>query len=221
MLAALYVATGGAYFGLEGVDPWDQPRDARQYPGPWPVVAHPPCQRWGRYWSGGPNMSAPRRKKGDDAGCFAAALAAVRRWGGVIEHPEATHAWKVFHINAPPRWGGWVEAGLFHPGAWTCCVEQGHYGHKSRKATWLYISGIDGKPPPLVWGRSAAAVKMDEGFHTAEERARRIKLGVVARLSKEERAATPAAFRDELVRLASLCGSKGTDLGHGGAGERK
>lgn len=52
MIAALYVETDGAYFGLEGVDPWDEARDARKYAGPWPVVAHPPCQRWGRFWHG-------------------------------------------------------------------------------------------------------------------------------------------------------------------------
>lgn len=48
MIAALFVATGGCYFGLEGVDPWDEQRDARLYRGPWPVVAHPPCSRWCR-----------------------------------------------------------------------------------------------------------------------------------------------------------------------------
>ncbi len=45
-IAALYVATDGCYFGLSGVDTWDQARDARKYAGPYPVVAHPPCQRW-------------------------------------------------------------------------------------------------------------------------------------------------------------------------------
>lgn len=54
-IAALFVATGGCYFGLPGIDPWDKARDARLYAGPWPVVAHPPCERWGRYWSGGPS----------------------------------------------------------------------------------------------------------------------------------------------------------------------
>ena len=80
-IAALYVAKGGCYFGLEGVDPWDEERDARLYDGPWPVVAHPPCQRWGRYWSGGPKPKV-RRELGDDNGCFSAALASVRRFGG-------------------------------------------------------------------------------------------------------------------------------------------
>lgn len=46
MIAALFVATGGCYFGLPEVDPWDEKRDARLYAGPWPVVAHPPCARW-------------------------------------------------------------------------------------------------------------------------------------------------------------------------------
>ena len=45
MIAALFVATDGCYFGLDGVDPWDIHRDARRYTGPHPVVAHPPCFR--------------------------------------------------------------------------------------------------------------------------------------------------------------------------------
>lgn len=52
MIAALFVETDGCYFGLDGVDPWDILRDAREYRGPHPVVAHPPCQRWGRFWHG-------------------------------------------------------------------------------------------------------------------------------------------------------------------------
>ena len=108
-VAALYVETGGAYFDLPGVDPWDEPRDARRYDGPHPVVAHPPCQRWGRFWGGNPKQQ-PRLKLGDDKGCFAAALAAVRAFGGVIEHPEASHAWEAHGLNKPPKTGGWIQA---------------------------------------------------------------------------------------------------------------
>src|ERR1700746_705970 len=69
MIAALYVETNGVYYNLPHVDPWDEARDARLYAGPWPVVAHPPCARWGRYFSGGPSARV-RRKLGDDGGCF-------------------------------------------------------------------------------------------------------------------------------------------------------
>lgn len=53
-IAALYVQPRGVYYDLAGVEPWGVPdRDARAYAGPWPVVAHPPCERWGRYARGG------------------------------------------------------------------------------------------------------------------------------------------------------------------------
>jgi hypothetical protein len=155
MIAALYVENGGSYYGLPDVDPWDQARDAREYKGPWPVVAHPPCQRWGKLWAGQPlwiKRTGERKQKGDDGGCFAAALDSVRRWGGVLEHPWGSHAWSYFNLNVPPRSGGWIAAEL--PGlsrwGWTCCVEQGRYGHYARKPTLLYAVGVD--LPELRWG---------------------------------------------------------------------
>lgn len=198
MIAALYVETDGVYFGMSDVDPWDAARDARLYAGPWPVVAHPPCERWGRYWHGGPSAKV-RRKKGDDGGCFSAALAAVRRWGGVLEHPEASSAWVTFGLNAPPRHGGWIVADF--DGGWTCCVEQGHYGHRARKATWLYAVGV--RPIPLLaWGDCGQRVRLDEGFHSVEERRRARRTGICQRLSRGQRLATPLAFRDLLLGMA-------------------
>jgi hypothetical protein len=199
MIAALYVETGGVYFNLPDVDPWDAKRDARLYAGPHPVVAHPPCERWGRYWHGGPNSERfprERRTKGDDGGCFAAALSAVRIFGGVLEHPEASAAWAWFGLKTPPRHGGWVMSDWFGAGGWTCCVEQGHYGHRARKATWLYANVP--AVPSLIWGRSSATAKLDDGFHSAEERRR---VGV-ERLSRQERLATPVPFRDLLISIA-------------------
>jgi hypothetical protein len=196
-IAALYVHPGGVYFGLPDVDPWDEKRDARTYDGPHPVVAHPPCQRWGRYWHGGPSAKE-RKVKGDDGGCFAAALAAVRRFGGVLEHPEASAAWSAFGLIPPLRGGGWSSAGFC--GGWTCCVEQGHYGHRARKATWLYAHGVE--LPALRWGPSEASVRLDEGFHTAEERRAAPPRAARERLGKIERLATPVPFRDLLLSIA-------------------
>lgn len=162
-------------------------------------VPHVPCERWCRYWSGGPSAKV-RRRKGEDNGCFAAALAAVRQWGGVLEHPEASHAWAAHGLIAPPRCGGWVVADF--EGGWTCCIEQGNYGHRARKATWLYAHGVD--LPSLKWGSAPGTFNLlDEGFHSKEERARKIKTGICQRLSKRQRAATPIEFRDLLISIAS------------------
>lgn len=197
MIAALYVDPKGVYAGLEGVDVWDEARDARNYAGPWPVVAHPPCERWGRYWGGSPT-TWPRKVLGDDGGCFAAALEAVTCWGGVIEHPEGSHAWRHFGLRRPEKFGGWVIA---NPrGGVTCCVEQGNYGHRGRKATWLYVLGFT--PPELIWGKSEAVIRLKDGYHSAEERRRAVKTGACQRMSKRERAATPIAFRDLLLDMA-------------------
>lgn len=198
-VAALFVETNGVYCGLPDVDPWDVTRDARKYAGPDPVVAHPPCERWGRYWSGGPSARA-RRTLGDDGGCFESALASVRRWGGVLEHPEASHAWRRFGVAAPPRSGGWTIArdGI----GWTCCVEQGHYGHPARKATWLYAVGI--ALPVLTWGKCEGRSRLDEGFHSKAERAAARAAGrrPVKRLSRRQNIDTPIAFRDLLISMA-------------------
>lgn len=199
MIAALYVQTGGCYYGLEGVDPWDVTRDARKYDGPYPVVAHPPCERWGRYWGGGPNVKV-KKQKGADEGCFGKALMAVRRWGGVLEHPEASHAWGHYGLNAPLRFGKWIVADEYH--GWTCCVEQGHYGHPARKATWLYANGV--MLPELHWGKCEGRQRLDEGFHSSEERRQLRAAGQKPRkrLSRHECLSTPPAFRDLLLSIA-------------------
>lgn len=200
MIAALFVAPGGCYFGLPDVDPWDEQRDARLYAGPWPVVAHPPCERWGRYWSGGPSAHV-RRVKGDDNGCFASALVSVRRWGGVLEHPEATHAWAAFGLPRPAR-KGWTAV-MDGYGGWVCQVAQANYGHRARKLTWLYVGGGAFPRFDLNWD-AAKGERLDEGFHNKAERiaARAAGQPPRRRLSHNENLATPVAFRDLLMGIA-------------------
>ena len=204
MIAALYVETDGAYFGLPDVDPWDEARDAREYSGPYPVVAHPPCQRWGKMWFGQPlavKRTGVRKVKGDDGGCFAMALRAVRTYGGILEHPWGSHAWPHFGLNTPPRSGGWIAADF--GGGWTCCVEQGRYGHYARKPTLLYAVGTD--IPELLWGRSEARLDPAVVERMGLKRAKR--LGEVGArgggTNSTPRIHTPPAFRDLLISIAS------------------
>lgn len=203
MIAALYVAKDGPYFKLPNVDPWDESRDARKYRGPYPVVAHPPCERWGRYWSGGPSAKV-RRLKGDDLGCFDRALWAVRNFGGVLEHPAHSAAWPYYRL-APPFEKGWSSSSD-GSGAWVCHVHQGHYGHSADKATWLYVKAR--RPlPELIWGPCEGKLRMDEGFHSKEERAAARSAGKkpIPRLSKAENIHTPIPFRNLLISIAENC----------------
>lgn len=201
MIAALYVEKGGAYFDQAGVDPWDERRDARQYVGPYPVVAHPPCQRWGDMWMGSPLVIARtgvRKKLGDDDGCFEHALASVRRFGGVLEHPEGSRAWDHFGLNKPPRSGGWVVADF--EGGWTCRVEQFAYGHVVRKATWLYAAHCD--LPSLKWGvdpRKLPSMVQPSKGRIASGRTPSVSAHGVA---DGLRIHTPELFRDLLVSIA-------------------
>lgn len=190
MIAALFVETGGAYFGLPDVDPWDIERDARKYNGPHRVVAHPPCSRWCQL--AGLVQARWGHKVGDDGGCFASALESVRKWGGVLEHPAYTKAWAAHGLLAPPPDGGWVAAGDFR--GWVCHVEQGRYGHAARKATWLYA--VDCELPSLRWGSNGEgkALVSHCGNHTAANDDR-------PRISKKAASASPPEFRDLLLGM--------------------
>lgn len=192
-IAALFVETDGCYYGLPGVDPWDITRDARRYPGPHRIVAHPPCQRWGRFSEGSPTSKV--HQTGADDGCFESALRSLQRWGGVLEHPAHSKAWEAFAIQRP-RPGGWILDAYWD--MWVCEVEQGHYGHAARKLTWLLTNGP--KPPDLIWGNSGQRLPEKRLNERGYESARRC--GILAYMSSRQRQRTPLPFRDLLISIA-------------------
>lgn len=204
-VAALFVDPKGVYPKLLGDEfCWDEARDARTYRGPHPVVAHPPCHLW-------VNMAAVNWKRygrqlpawypgGTDGGCFAAALAAVRAHGGVLEHPAGSHAWAAHGLIPPARGvvGGWVAPAYYvdngeGPGGWrhywVCEVWQSAYGHAARKRTWLLYCGA--RPPfELRWDRKPGTHQV--GWFDRNK----------PTLSKAEASATPLDFAHVLLALA-------------------
>lgn len=160
-VAALFVQPDGCY-----VDIWPEERDARNYCGPLPVVAHPPCQLWGALaavnyarWGGQHN------RPGNDGGCFASALDPVNKFGGVLEHPAKSRAFTA-HGLPKPKGFGWQPTGR---GGWICEVWQSAYGHKASKATWLYCNG-NRSPFDLHWDRPKGTHQI--GFHDQRGKAR-------------------------------------------------
>lgn len=192
-VAALFVETNGAYFGLPHVDPWDVARDARKYAGPHPVVAHPPCSTWCQLAH--INQKRYGHKVGDDGGCFASALASVRKWGGVLEHPAESYAWAHFQLPRPML--GRCRGGYINPRSphreWVAEVTQRAYGHRAKKRTWLYV--VADEAPEFDWSRPSPVATVS--FLTNHGG------GNLPRLSKKEAKATPIAFRDALLSIAS------------------
>lgn len=189
MIAALFVQTGGVYFGLPDVDPWDEERDARLYAGPWPVVAHPPCARWS-------TLAYVNRARygiaiGDDGGCFASALESVRRWGGVLEHPRNSIAFTALGLGKPKP-GSWQPSG----DGWITAVAQRNYGHRANKWTWLYVHG--GQVPELDWSPPPPPTAW---ISTDRPRSELAAMDI-EHMGKRERARTPIPFRDVLLNIA-------------------
>jgi hypothetical protein len=191
-VVVLFVDARGPYPALVA-DYYDRARDARTYAGPHPVVAHPPCSRWCRLsklvearWN---------HRVGDDGGCFAAALTAVRTWGGVLEHPAWSRAWAAFGLIVP-RALGWHRD---LEGGWCCEVSQAAYGHRAKKLTWLYYVGTD-PPPPLLWTRPEASAVVGYMKRRADGTIWR---NNAKRMPKLEASRTPAAFAEQLVALAA------------------
>ena len=187
-VAALYVDRCGPYFGRDEVDAWDLTRDARLYEGPLPVVAHPPCGPWGRL---------RHMYRGSEHDCAPRAVEQVRRYGGVLEHPQHSLLWA--HCCLP------YPDGLSFGDGFTVALDQCSWGHVARKATWLYCVGIDrglvlrtlrtgGTPTHWIsggrgrLGKKAKTTPVPDGIKIC---------------GAEQRRRTPPAFADWLIWLAT------------------
>jgi len=108
------------------------------------------------------------------------AVGAVRRCGGVLEHPAWSSLWREAGLPLP---GEPLDAA----GGWTLPVFQGHAGHRAPKDTWLYIVGINRRAlPSFPFGLGHPP-------------------GRVELMGKREREATPPDFARWLVDLATAC----------------
>lgn len=183
-VAALFVRADSIYKTMPGVDAWDAERDARRWPGGGPAVAHPPCRAWGRLRQ----FAKPRP---DEKACGLWAVDMVRRFGGVLEHPECSTLWEAKDM---PRPGGRDEFG-----GWTLPINQHWFGHRAEKATWLYIVGIEPSEIPAI------PMRLDKPTHCIRPTKSYPRLPSV---TKAEREHTPPALAEWLVNVAELCGRK-------------
>lgn len=184
-VAALFCRNDSIYKNLPGVEVYDAQRNALNYSGKYPVVAHPPCRAWGalRHFSN----PMPGEK---ELALFA--VDTVRRVGGVLEHPKGSTLWRAAKLPRP----GDVD----QFGGWTLPIFQSWWGHRAEKATLLYIVGVSFKEVPdypMTLGDSPCVVN---------SRIRKGGSGYRPSITKAEREHTPPDLAKWLVCLAGKCG---------------
>lgn len=190
MVAALFVRSDSIYNSIPGVDCWDIQRNAANYPGPNPVICHPPCRGWGR-------LRAFAKPRAGELELAPLAVQFVRRYGGVLEHPIATgivKACKLPMTGEPDEYGGFCVS-----------INQHWFGHLAEKKTLLYICGIDRSQVP------AMPLNFDAVTHKVGGMGKKKKSGIYRRnralkqLSKADNERTPVSLAQWLVDLASKC----------------
>lgn len=145
--------------------------------------AHVNFKRWG----------GEHNRPGNDGGCFASALASIRKYGGVLEHPAFSDAWAVHSLPRPdPEVIGWSRPTFAN--ICVCEVWQSAYGHKARKRTWLAYCSYVADPFDLKWDRPPGTHQI--GFHDQRGKDRN-----KPTISGKAASATPPEFRDTLLAL--------------------
>lgn len=177
-VVALYVDQGGPYPPL--VPQWyDKERDARTYPGPHPVIAHPPCGPWGRLAS----LCTQQ-----DPELAPLAVDQVRQFGGVLEHPAGSKLWRHCGLPAPFK-----TVPSLTGREWSLEVAQVRFGHPCLKLTWLFF--VDVSPHAL-----APIPPWREPTHVIDDNRRGgAALAGVRHLPKARRHLTPPALAEWLL----------------------
>jgi hypothetical protein len=182
LVAVLFARSDSNYKAMPGCDVFDIDRDARTFAGGMPVVAHPPCRAWGR-------MRQFAQPRDDEKELARYAVANIRRFGGVLEHPAESTLWADQMLPRPGR-----APDAF--GGWTMTFDQFHFGHRAEKSTWLYIVGLhpDELPPmPRRDGSPTHCIRPTKSYPRLPS------------VTKAEREHTPPALAVWLVQLASRC----------------
>lgn len=183
-VAVLFARADSHYKALPGCDVWDAERDARRWPGGAPVVAHPPCRAWA-------SLRFHAKPRPGEKQLAIDAVAHVRRYGGVLEHPHRSTLWPTAALPEP---GGRDEFG-----GWTLVVDQQWWGHRAQKRTRLYIVGCEPTAIP------AMPIVLGEATHTVGLWSGRDKQRCRPSIAKREYEATPPEFAAWLVELARRC----------------
>lgn len=179
MISVLFARRDSIYKTFPDCDVWDIDRDALNWLGGNPVVAHPPCRSWG-------NLKHFAKPRPGEKELAIWAVDKVRKHGGVLEHPKGSSLWTVCNL---PRPGDIDEYG-----GWTLPVNQSWFGHRAEKATFLYIVGCKPKDIPDFEIDMSKPTHVINNSKTNKDKRPEV--------TKSEREHTPIKFAKFLMEIA-------------------
>jgi hypothetical protein len=138
-VAVLCAAGNSAYKSLRGIDVFDKRRDARNFAGGMPIVAHPPCRSWSAYCG---HQAKPEPGERELAIWCCDQL---KRWGGCLNSP------RIRAFSKPQGFRGREKRAakgcsrskfLRLGGATPCGSSRGFASLGSTSTAWLFLTDI-------------------------------------------------------------------------------
>lgn len=178
MISVLFARADSVYKTFPDCDVWDIERDALNWPGGNPIIAHPPCRAWGKLR----HFARPRAGEKELA---IWAVEQIRVWGGILEHPASSLLWSEMNLPLPGQRDQF--------GGFSVWISQWWFGHRADKPTLLYIVGIEPADlPPIPF-------KLGEATHVIQSRKRK---NHRPHVTKAEREHTPLQLAEWLKASA-------------------
>jgi hypothetical protein len=116
MITVLCVQKKSIYKSIDGLDCWDQDRDAYNFTGRNPIIAHPPCAQWSRL-----HHFAFKNEREKNLAFFCFQL--IQQNGGIFEHPAGTSFFKRVGVSSQ-----------------VISIDQHWFGYPCKKRTYLYFN---------------------------------------------------------------------------------
>lgn len=133
MITILFTQKDSVYNTIPNTDTWDKTRNAINYQGKEPIIAHPPCRAWGDY-------AHKAKPEPGEKELTRWTVKKIREVGGVMEHPRRSKIWKELPRPGKPD----------HYGGFTINIDQYWFGHQAIKNTTLYIVGTTPRNIPPI-----------------------------------------------------------------------
>lgn len=179
MIPVLFTQEDSNYDKFEIFDCYDLKRDALSFSDRLPLIAHPPCRKFSKLRG---LSTAPLSEK--KLAFFA--LAKVRQFGGILEHPRSSTLWKDGNFN--------LDGTIDSYGGFLRSVDLSWFGFSARKKTMLYFCGIaPGQLPPFPLSFNAITHVVSSSYKSEKKE-----------ISKNMRSTTPLPMIEFFIEVMDI-----------------